>query len=138
MNRTCLLIATLFLVVPLGAPAQSTSQTAGLSAPISTSELQSLIKSAHSTAQYQQLATYYHQQETMYRSKAADEKAERDRRAQVNAALMQKYPRPVDSSEYRYEAFSADADRAAARAAHYDQLATGTPIQRNGQIAASN
>jgi hypothetical protein len=129
MNRTCLLIATLSLVVPLAASAQSTSQTTGLSAQISASELQSLIKSAHSTNQYQQLATYYHQQETMYRSKAADEKAERDRRAQVNAALMQKYPRPVDSSEYRYEAFSADADRAAVQADHYDRLATGTRTQ---------
>ena len=138
MNRTCLLIATLFLVVPLTAPAQSTGQTATLSTPMSASELQSLIKSAHGTAQYQQLATYYHQQETMYRSKAADEKAERDRRAQVNAALMQKYPRPVDSSEYRYEAFSADADRAAVQAAHYDQLATGSRTQHSGQLASSN
>ena len=138
MNRVCLLIATLSLVVPLAAPAQSTGQTAVLSTPMSASELQSLIKSAHSTAQYQQLATYYHQQETMYRSKAADEKAERDRRAQVNAALMQKYPRPVDSSEYRYEAFTADADHAAVQAAHYDQLATGTHTPHNGQFASSN
>jgi len=138
MNRTCLLIATLSLVVPLAAAAQSTSQTAGLSTPMSAGELQSLVKSAHSTAQYQQLATYYHQQEATYRSKAADEKAERDRRAQVNAALMQKYPRPVDSSEYRYEAFSADADRAAAQAAHYDQLATGTHTRHSGQFASSN
>ena len=138
MNRTCLLIATLSLVVPLAASAQSTSQTAVLSTPMSASELQSLIKSAHSTAQYQQLATYYHQQETMYRSKAADEKAERDRRAQVNAALMQKYPRPVDSSQYRYEAFSADADRAAVQAAHYDQLATGAHTLHDGQLASSN
>jgi hypothetical protein len=138
MNRTCLLLATLSLAVPLASPAQSTGQTAELSSPMSASELQSLIKSAHSTAQYQQLATYYHQRETMYRSKAADEKAERDRRAQVNAALMQKYPRPVDSSQYRYEAFSADADRAAVQAAHYDQLATGAHTQHDGQLASSN
>jgi hypothetical protein len=138
MNRTCLLIATLSLIVPLGASGQSTVQTAGISTPMSASELQSLIKSAHTTEQYQQLATYYHQREAMYRSKAADEKAERDRRAQVNAALMQKYPRPVDSSEYRYEAFSADADHAAVQAAHYDQLATGAHTQRSGQLSSSN
>lgn len=138
MNRTCLLIATLSLVVPLPTPAQSTVQTAVVSTPMSAGELQNLIKNAHSTTQYQQLATYYHQQETIYRSKAADEKAERDRRAQVNAGLMQKYPRPVDSSEYRYEAFTADADRASAQAAHYDQLATGTRTEHTGQLASSN
>jgi len=85
--------------------------------------VQSLIKSAHSSAQYTQIAGYYHQREAMYRAKAAEEKAERDRRAQVNAALMQKYPRPVDSAQYLYESYLSDANSAAVQAQHYDQLA---------------
>lgn len=71
----------------------------------------------------------------MYRTKAAEEWAERDRRAHVNAALMQKYPRPVDSDQSLYERYSADADRAAARYRYYDQLAA-TQAERDVQIAS--
>jgi len=126
MNRACI-IATLFLTVRLAAAAQSTVTTPTLSAPMSSHKLHNAIKSAQSSAQYKQLATYYHQQEGIYRARATEEKIEEDRRAKVNVASYQKYPRPVDSSRYRYEMFSADADRAAVQAAHWDQLATGTP-----------
>lgn len=134
MNRAFLLIATFSFALPLAARTQSTAQSADLSTSMSGQKLQSLTKSAHTNAQYKQLATYYHQEETIYRAKAADEKAERDRRAQINAALYQKYPRPVDSSEYRYEAFSVDADHAAAQAQHYDQLVAADQTGQNGQI----
>ena len=77
-----------------------------------------LIKNAHSREQYQQLASYYHRQEANYRAQAAAEKAERDRRAQVNAGLMQKYPRPVDSAQYLYESYVYQADNAALQAQH--------------------
>jgi len=80
---------------------------------------------ANTPADYKQLAGYYHQQEAKYRAEAAAEKAERDRRAQVNASVYQKYPRPVDSSQYRYESYTTDADQAALKAQHYEQLAAG-------------
>src|ERR1022692_4414074 len=100
MNRTRFVVVTLSLMLPLAVAAQSNIQTANMSAPMTGHEVQSLIRTANSSAQYKQIADYYHQQEAMYRAKAAEEKAERDRRAQVNAALMQKYPRPVDSAQY--------------------------------------
>ena len=125
MNRTRFAVVTLSVMLPLAVAAQSNVQTANMSTPMTGHEVQSLIKSAHSSAQYTQIAGYYHQQEAMYRAKAAEEKAERDRRAQVNAALMQKYPRPVDSAQYLYESYLSDANSAAVQAQHYDQLAAG-------------
>ena len=76
--------------------------------------------------QYKQLADYFHQQEAKYRAEAAAEKIERDRRAQVNAGLMQKYPRPVDTAQYLYESYVSQADDAALQAQHFDQLASAT------------
>jgi hypothetical protein len=136
MNRTLVLVATLSLALPLAGMAQPTTQTANLSAPMTPREVHSLMLSAHSSAQYQQLAGYFHQQEAKFRAEAAAEKAERDRRAQVNAGLMQKYPRPVDSAQYLYESYVANADSAALQAQHFDQLAAA-PTQRNQQDATN-
>ena len=61
----------------------------------------------------------------MVELEAATEKLESDRRAQVNAGLYQKYPRPVDTAQHLYETYLADADSAAAQAKHYDELAAG-------------
>jgi len=122
MNRI-LVVAALSLTFPLAGMAQSTTQTASLSTPIAPREAHSLLLSAHSGAQYQQLAGYFHQQEAKYRAEAAAEKIERDRRAQVNAGLTQKYPRPVDSAQYLYESYLSQADSAALQAQHFDQLA---------------
>ena len=136
MNRTLFAIATLSFAIPLAALAQSTEQTASLAVPTSPREVHELIKSAHTTAQYKELASYYHQQETDYRAKAAAEKAERDRRAQVDAGLYQKYPRPVDSAQYLYESYVSSADSAALQARHYDQLASGQ-AQHGDQLAVT-
>jgi hypothetical protein len=105
--------------------AQPVTQTTTQPTSLSSQELHSLLKSAHSSADYQQLAGYYHQQEAKYRAEAASEKIERDRRAQVNAGLYQKYPRPVDSAQYLYESYLESANQAAAQAQHFDQLAAG-------------
>ena len=87
MNRTLQVVATLSLAFPLAAIAQST-QTASVTAPVSAQEVHELIKSAHTSTQYKELASYYHQQEAGYRAKAAAEKVERDRRAQVDAGFI--------------------------------------------------
>jgi hypothetical protein len=125
MNRTLIVVATLSLIFPLAGMAQSTMQNASVSTPSTPRELRSLIASAHTSAQYKQLATYFHQRESDDRAKAAAEKIERDRRAQVNAGLYQKYPRPVDSAQYLYEEYLSEADHAELQARHYDQLAAG-------------
>jgi hypothetical protein len=119
----------LFLALPLAGGAQSTAQTASITSPMSPSEARSLIKSAHTTAEYKQLAGYFHQQEADYRAKATAEKTERDRRAQINAGLYQKYPRPVDEAQNLYESYLSRANTAALQARHYDQLAAGTDHQ---------
>jgi hypothetical protein len=124
MNRT-LIAAVALITFPLLGIAQSTTQIANLSSPMTPQQVHSLIKSAHSTEEYRQLSGYFHQQEAVYRAKATDEKTERDRRAQVNAGLYQKYPRPVDSAQSLYESYISTADNAALQARHYDQLATG-------------
>jgi hypothetical protein len=93
------------------------------------------MRNAHSAAAYKQLASYFHQQETEYRAEAAAAKVERDRRSQVNAGLMQKYPRPVDSAQYLYESYGSKADNAALQARHFEQLAAA-PTGQSPQNAA--
>src|ERR1700722_15731387 len=113
MSRTTLIVAAALLTFPLAGMAQSTTQTANLSAPITAQQAHSLMKTAHSVEQYKELSSFFHQQEAVYRAKAADEKTERDRRAQVSAGLYQKYPRPVDSAQSLYESYVSSADGAA-------------------------
>jgi hypothetical protein len=137
MMSRILIVAALSLTFPLAGMAQSTTQTASLSTPLTAQGALSLMKSAHSNEQYMQLAGYFRQRETDYRAKAAAEKSERDRRAQVNAALYQKYPRPVDSAEYLYESYVSTADDAALKARHYDQLAAGQS-QQDRQLAVES
>ena len=136
MNRALITAATIVFAFPLAGMAQSTTQTATLTPHISAQDVRALIKSAHSTAEYKQLSAYYRQQEAKFRAEAAAEKVERDRRAQVNAALYQKYPRPVDSAQYLYQSYTADADSAALHAQHYEQLAEGHS-EHEQQLAAT-
>jgi len=136
MNRI-LVVAALSLIFPLGGMAQSTTQTASLSAPMTPREVHSLMLSAHNSAEYKQLAGYFHQQEVKFRAEAAAEKIERDRRAQVNAGLMQKYPRPVDSAQYLYESYVSQADSAALQAQRFDQLAAAQN-QHDQQFATAS
>jgi len=137
MNRTMVLITALSLTIPFAGMAQPTTETSSLTAPLSGRELHSLMLNAHSAAQYKQLAGYFHQMEAKYRAEATAEKAERDRRAQVNAGLMQKYPRPVDSAQYLYESYVSQADSAALQAQHYEQLAAA-PTQHDQQDATNS
>jgi hypothetical protein len=117
--------------------AQSSMQTASLSAPMTPREVHSLMRSANDSAQYKQIASYFHQQEAKFRSEAAAEAVERDRRAPDTAALnhYQKYPRPYDTAQSLYESYLSKADSAATQAQHFDQLAAAK--SQNGQELAS-
>jgi hypothetical protein len=136
MSRT-LIAAAALLTFPIAGIAQSTTHTASLSTPITAQQAHSLMKIAHSVEQYKQLSSFFHQEEAVYRVKAADEKTERDRRAQVSAGLYQKYPRPVDSAQALYESYVSSANSAALQARHYDQLAAGQ-TQHDPQLATSS
>jgi hypothetical protein len=120
MNRIMLTTA-LFFVLSAVAPGQS--QPASVATAPSQREIHSLVRNAHTPAEYTQLASYFHQQETGYRSKATAEKLELDRRRMITTGPYQKYPRPVDSAQNLYDYYVASADAAAARARHFDQLA---------------
>jgi hypothetical protein len=93
---------------------------------LSKAEVQSMVRSAHSTQQYQTLAAYFRSKQDTLEKQALAEKAEWDRRSQVNAALYQKYPRPVDSSRNRYEYFTYEANQMGQQAAHYEGLASNS------------
>lgn len=123
MNRALIAIALLSLTYPPAGTAQTTMQTASVTAPMSPHEAHDLMKSAHTGEQYKQLAGYFHGQEAKYRTKANAAKVEWDRRAQVKIELFQRYPRPVDRAQRLYESYVADANSAALKAGRYDQLA---------------
>jgi hypothetical protein len=123
MNRALILATTLSLAFPLAGMAQPTTQTAGQASSLTRQDLQTLIKNAHSVSDYKQLADYYRRQEAKFRTEASADKVELDRRAQVNASLYQKFPRPVDSAQYFYQSSLSNANDAALQAQHYEQLA---------------
>ncbi len=85
-------------------------------------ELQKMIADAHTAPQYQVLATYFRSRQQALEQQAQAEKAEWDRRSQINAASYQKYPRPVDSSRDRYEYFTYQAQQMSQQAAHFESL----------------
>ena len=137
MNRSLVLVATLFLALPFAGMAQTSMHTASLSTPMTPREVHSLMRSAHDSAHYKQIAGYFHQQESKFRAEAAAEAVERDRRTPDNAALYhyQKYPRPFDTAQHLYESYLSKADSAATQAQHFDQLAAAN--SQNGQQLAS-
>ena len=89
-------------------------------------DLQKMVSEAHSTQQYQALATYYRSQQQAMEQKAQAEKQEWERRSQNTTGISQKYPRPVDSSRNRYEYFAYEADQLGQQAAHYESLSANT------------
>jgi hypothetical protein len=91
---------------------------------MSNSQVQSLLRSAHTVEQYQMLASYFHARQLVFEEKAQEEKVEWDRRSQITAASYQKYPRPADSSRNRYEYFTYEAQQMAQQAAHFESLST--------------
>src|SRR5580692_7686337 len=93
------------------------------SAPqFSKTELQRLIKEAHTPQQYRTLADYFKSQQQKYEQQAQSEKQEWDRRSQNVTGPAAKYPRPVDSSRNRYEYFAYQAGQMAQQAAHFESL----------------
>ncbi len=107
------------------------------SAPISTQEAHTLVKSAHSSAQYQQLASYFHQRAADYLAKAEAEWVERNRRSHIHAALYRKFPSPVDSAQALYDSYVYEANHAALQARHYQKLASAH-AQDDGPLAAGS
>jgi hypothetical protein len=119
MNRILIAVAALSFALPLAA--QPAAQTP---AHMSRQELHTLMQNAHESAQYKQLADYFRQQEASYRSQAAEEKTEWDRRAQASLGTESlKRPNPADSAHRLYDSYSYEADHSGSLAQHYEELA---------------
>jgi len=83
-----------------------------------------MIRDAHTSQQYEELAAYYRSRQWSYRQQAQSEFIELERRMAIDTCLAAKYPRPIDSSRNRYEYFKYEAHQMEARAEHYEELST--------------
>ena len=119
MNHKIKIVTSLIVLAAGMAYAESKAGT-----EYSRAELQSMIRSAHSTQQYQALATYFRSRQDALEKQDMAEKAELDRRSKITAAAYQKYPRPVDSSRNRYDYFTYEANQMGQQAAHYESLSS--------------
>ncbi len=88
----------------------------------SEAQVKVMIRGAHTAQEYKALATYFRSKQQVLEQQAQAEKAEWERRSQVNASVAQKYPRPVDSSKNRYDYFTYEAEHMGQQAAHYESL----------------
>lgn len=89
-------------------------------------EVRKMIREAHTPDQYRALANYFRAQQLAYRNQAKSEVLELERRWQFMSGPAAKYPRPVDSSRYRYEYFMYEAEQMNQRAIHYERLSAIT------------
>lgn len=87
------------------------------------SELNKLVREAHSSEQYRVLAKYFRAQQAKYQQQAQEEKTEWERRSENVTGPAAKFPRPVDSSRNRYEYFNYEAGQMEHRASQYENLA---------------
>jgi hypothetical protein len=86
-------------------------------------EIQKMIRDAHTTEQYRELAEYYRWRQLNYELQARGEKHEWIRRT-FDVTVPAKYPTPENSSKNRYEYFTYEAAKMGAFAARYSMLAT--------------
>lgn len=88
-------------------------------------ELKKMAHEAHTTEQYETLASYYRFRQQKFQQEARGEFAEWIRRWRMGTTFASKYPRPEDSSKYRYEYFSYEAQEMGDKADQYEKLAAG-------------
>jgi hypothetical protein len=119
--------STLALAVIGCAVAWGTAHAAARPAQnLSGADLKKLIQNAHTTEDYLTLASYYRSRQQYFEQQAHEELvfwAQRSANVSLEAA---KYPRPADSSKYRYEYFNYEAQKMSAQAAHYEGLSAQT------------
>ena len=93
---------------------------------LSSSQAKQLARSAHTPAEFTQLASYFEIQRKEYSRKAEEEKQEWERRSQNTSGINQKYPRPVDSARNLFEYYTYKASEAEGLAAKYAMQARET------------
>jgi hypothetical protein len=113
-------VATVFAALALSAGIVHAETPAP--ADLDHAQLKEMIRGARSVEQYQTLAGYYRSRQQSFEQKAQSEKVEWERRSQNIVGPAAKYPRPVDSSRYRYEYFTYEAQQMSQQAVHYEML----------------
>ena len=91
---------------------------------ITPTQARALRSTAKGPADYLALHNYYAHLAQVENVKAAEEKQEWDRRAANPMVYARKYPSPVDSAHYLYDAYLESARSATAEASRYEKLAT--------------
>jgi hypothetical protein len=94
-------------------------------ASITHAQAKELVRTAKTPEDYLTLRNYYARVAQVESLKAAEEKAEWNRRAANPLIYARKYPSPVDSAHYLYDSYSENAKTSAAEARRYEQLAMG-------------
>jgi len=87
------------------------------------SELKQMVRTAHTSEDFERLATYFDDREQEFRKKAEDEKRELDRRLAMPYASP-KYPTPADSARGLLQYYQLKADEFEQRATAYHVCAT--------------
>jgi hypothetical protein len=123
MKRNLFTAWILSLALPGVASAQGAASSAETGDHYTQGQLKQLARGAHAPEEYRTLASYYGERQRIYLQKAADEKAEWERRSQNVMGVLAKYPRPVDSAKNLYEYYMAEAADAAKLEAKYSALA---------------
>ena len=104
-------------------PAYAGTMTGSPDVALVQTDMAQQVKQAHDASDYRALAVRFHEQEQVYRAKAAEEKSEWERRQQITVSIAEKYPRPVDSAHYLYDYYSQKADQMSKNAAKYEARA---------------
>jgi hypothetical protein len=124
MKRNLFTAWILSLALPGVASAQGAAAAAETVDLHNQGQMKQLARNAHAPEAYKVLASYYAERQKIYLQKAAEEKAEWERRSQNVVGSLAKYPRPVDSAKNLYEYYMAEAGDSAKLEAKYSALAT--------------
>jgi len=99
-------------------------------------ELKQMIRTAHTSEEFENLSTYFEAKEQEFCKKAEDEKKELDRRLATPYASS-KYPTAADSARGLLQYYQVKADEFAQRAKTYHLLATKVSATATPPAAAA-
>ena len=123
MKRNLFTAWILSLALPGVASAQGAAAAAETVDLHNQGQMKQLARNAHAPEAYKVLASYYGERQKTYLQKAAEAKAEWERRSQNVVGSLAKYPRPADSAKNLYEYYMAEAGDSAKLEAKYSALA---------------
>jgi hypothetical protein len=120
--RLTLIATVLVFAVTSSGQTRQPSDSATPTVQYTRSQLNQLVRDAHTQEQYETLAKYYRGKQMSYSAEATEEKQEWVRRSQNVVLTNAKYPRPVDSARYLYEYYADQAERDGQLATNYERL----------------